>query len=95
MASPLRRTIQTAALSFGPTLARPEVPFLLVPGAQEVSGRECNHGYEREELRVEVQKMLKGERLRVGLGKVDYGFVEEGWCSKVSFHALSESSIVC
>jgi broad specificity phosphatase PhoE len=35
-ASPLRRTIQTASLSFGPTLARKDVPFVLLPALQEV-----------------------------------------------------------
>lgn len=37
LASPLRRTIQTASLSFGPVLARKEVPFMLLPLLQEVS----------------------------------------------------------
>jgi phosphohistidine phosphatase SixA len=37
LASPLRRTVQTASLSFGPVLAKKEVPFVLLPMLQEVS----------------------------------------------------------
>ncbi|KAF3044464.1 hypothetical protein E8E12_010926 [Didymella heteroderae] len=42
--SPLRRTIQTASLSLGPTLARKEVPFVLLPPLQEVSNVGCDVG---------------------------------------------------
>jgi broad specificity phosphatase PhoE len=34
MSSPLRRVIRTAALSFGSTLKRPDVQYLLVPIGQ-------------------------------------------------------------
>jgi hypothetical protein len=65
VASPLRRTVQTAVHSLNPILERDgdsdgeggvkeaggkAVPFILHPAAQEVSGRACNLGSEREQL---------------------------------------------
>lgn len=84
VASPLRRTIQTAVLSFGPVLARPEVPFLLHPKAQEVSERNCNIGFERDELKNVVKGLFEGQDLGFDLeGRVDYDGVVDGWNSKV------------
>jgi hypothetical protein len=78
LSSPLCRAIQTTMLSFGPTLARPKAPFLVVPDAQEVSGRTCDVGFPREVLENEVREILKGQDLHFDIRKIDYGLVTEG-----------------
>jgi broad specificity phosphatase PhoE len=84
-ASPLRRTIQTAALSLGPALARDEVPFVLLPPLQEVSNIACDVGL--ADAADDVQPILaetfdEGE-LPFDIKKVDASFVVPGWNSKV------------
>ena len=84
-ASPLRRTIQTAALSFGPVLSRKEVPFVLLPALQEVSNIGCDVGV--ADTADDVQKFLpalfpEGE-LNFDISKVDASPVTAGWNSKV------------
>lgn len=84
-ASPLRRTIQTAALSFGPVLSRQEVPFVLLPGLQEVSNIACDVGV--ADTGADVHEFLPGlfahGELDFDVGKVDASAVTEGWNSKV------------
>lgn len=84
MSSPLRRAIQSAVLGFGPTLARPEVPFLLLPSAQEVGHAACDTGLEPDELRkfiaghfAEDEQDLEVEE------KINMDAVEKGWNVKV------------
>lgn len=86
MASPLRRTIQTAIESFAPALLRPGVKFFLVPQAQEISAKPCDTGFEREELEVEVGEILGQEAKQGGfdVGRIDWSVLEEGWSKKVS-----------
>ena len=84
-ASPLRRTIQTAALSFGPVLSRKEVPFVLLPALQEVSNIGCDVGI--ADTADDVQKFLpelfpEGE-IDFDISKVDASAVTAGWNSKV------------
>lgn len=84
-ASPLRRTIQTAALSFGPTLARKEVPFVLLPALQEVSNLGCDVGI--ADTAADVQRLLP-ELFREGdldfdINKIDASALTAGWNSKV------------
>lgn len=83
--SPLRRTIQTAAYSFGPTLARKEVPFVLLPGLQEVSDLGCDVGPDAAELEQAVHDLFDGEELGFDWKekKIDFRNVESGWNSKV------------
>lgn len=83
--SPLRRTIQTASLSLGPTLARKDVPFVLLPPLQEVSDVGCDVGM--ADTADDVKQMLptlfvKGE-LPFDYNKIDASHVTEGWNSKV------------
>lgn len=86
VSSPLRRTIQTAVLSFGPVLARKEVPFLLHPKAQEVSERNCNVGFNKERLKHEVRKLFENKELGFDLeGRLDYEGVVDGWNSKEGY----------
>lgn len=49
-ASPLKRAIQTAAHTFPLVLERYQVPFILVPLAQEISHLTCNLGVDRGSL---------------------------------------------
>jgi broad specificity phosphatase PhoE len=82
IASPLRRTIQTAIYSFGPVLARTEL--ILLPDAQEVSGMPCNVGLDRKELEIEVVKMFEGDDdIPIEDIKINYDGLIEGWNSKV------------
>lgn len=85
MASPLRRTIQTAIEGFTPALLRPDVPLLLVPQAQEISDKPCDTGYEREELEIEIKKILGEEATEGGFDprRIDYSVLEPGWSKKV------------
>lgn len=84
VASPLRRTIQTAALSFGPTLARENVNFLALPVAQEVSNAPADTGLEPEELKTSLISLFNGDQLEFDVHqKLDLCNVEEGWTSKV------------
>lgn len=85
MASPLKRTIQTASYCFGAALARPDVPFLLVPHAQEVAANPCDTGFAADELKAALPEMVDAKSVEFDLGKIDFGLVEEGWNSKVRF----------
>lgn len=86
--SPLRRTIQTASLSFGPVLARDDVPFIAVPEAQEVGDHLSDTGTEVEKLKEQLKGGLFQEgELKFDIGKLDLGHVQEseGWTTKVCY----------
>ncbi|KAK9483821.1 histidine phosphatase superfamily [Lipomyces starkeyi] len=82
LSSPLRRTIQTAAYAFAPILKKPEIPFLLVPHAQEISGLACDVGQERRVLEEELPELIPEEILDIDVTKVDTTLLEDGWNSK-------------
>jgi hypothetical protein len=90
-ASPLRRTIQTAALSFGPTLARKEVPFILLPGLQEVGNIESDTGIADtpEDLRQILPALFAEDKLTFELEKIDSSALTQGWNSKASMACSS------
>lgn len=85
-ASPLRRTIQTASLSFGPVLARKEVPFVLLPALQEVSNIGCDVGIAdtADDVHAFLPKLFAEGELDFDISKVDASAVTAGWNSKVS-----------
>jgi hypothetical protein len=90
-ASPLRRTIQTASLSFGPTLARKDVPFVLLPALQEVGdmGSDTGIADTGEELKRLLPELFANENLAFDLEKIDASAVNKGWNSNVSLtHGL-------
>tara|TARA_R110002060_G_scaffold58226_2_gene68294 strand:- start:962 stop:1405 length:444 start_codon:yes stop_codon:yes gene_type:complete len=91
MASPLRRTIQTAIESFTPALLRPGVQLLLLPQAQEISNKPCDTGFEKEELEAEIKKILGEEASEGGFDpkRIDYSVLEPGWSKKVNYSSLS------
>jgi hypothetical protein len=84
-ASPLRRTIQTAALSFGPVLSREEVPFILLPALQEVSNIGCDVGIAdtADEVQMFLPKLFPQGEVDFDINKVDASAVTAGWNSKV------------
>lgn len=86
IASPLRRTIQTASLSFGPTLARKEVPFVLHPSLQEVSNMLSDTGMadDPEVIKEILPELFAEDELEFDLEKIDASAVHQGWNSKVS-----------
>ncbi|KAH7119886.1 phosphoglycerate mutase family protein [Dendryphion nanum] len=92
VSSPLRRTIQTVAWSFGPVLRKEKVQWLLEPKAQEVSRLPCDVGHGVEELRG-----LVGEEgvLPVGVGveRMGWGEVAEGWNSKTGYWAAEPEAV--
>jgi hypothetical protein len=84
MASGLRRTIQTAVTAFAPTLARPEVPLLLVPMAQEISAKPCDTGTDAGDLEKGMDAVLRDVDVKFEhVGRIDYSLLEEGWNGKV------------
>ncbi|RAR07985.1 phosphoglycerate mutase family protein [Stemphylium lycopersici] len=94
-ASPLRRTIQTAALSFGPVLSREEVPFVLLPALQEVSNIGCDVGM--ADTAADLQQILpelfaKGE-IDFNINKIDASAVIPGWNSKEGYWAYEKLAI--
>jgi hypothetical protein len=81
VASPLRRTTQTAVLAFG---ANKNAAIHLLPEAQEVSGMPCNVGFLREELKEEVKRLFKGDdESELAAQRINYDAVVDGWNSKV------------
>lgn len=83
--SPLRRTIQTASLSLGPTLAREEVPFVLLPPLQEVSNVGCDVGLAdtADDLKQILPTLFEDGELPFDYNKIDGSHVTKGWNSKV------------
>lgn len=84
-ASPLRRTIQTAALSFGPTLTRDEVPFVLLPALQELGDHGSDTGIadNADDLERLLPVLFAKDSLDFDLKKIDASAVTEGWNSNV------------
>ncbi|KAF2021007.1 phosphoglycerate mutase family protein-like protein [Aaosphaeria arxii CBS 175.79] len=95
VASPLRRTVQTAALSFGPTLARKEVPFIALPVAQEVSNTKSDTGLEIEELLESLPTLFSNDQLEFDVhSKLDLSLLEKGWTSKQGQYAYTKEAIL-
>ena len=83
MSSPLKRAIQTACYCFGSSLAQPEVPFVLVPLAQEIATNACDIGFSAEELKAALPEMVSHADVPFDLNKINFNLVEQGWNSKV------------
>jgi hypothetical protein len=76
----MKRTIETAILSFEPSLSKPYVAFLLVPQAQEISAYPCDIGSEREDLEIRLEEALA----EAGFDKkrLDFTVLEPNWTDK-------------
>ncbi|EED23120.1 conserved hypothetical protein [Talaromyces stipitatus ATCC 10500] len=84
-ASPLRRTIHTALLSFQPVFkAHPDFKVLCIPEAQETSDVPCDTGSD--------PAVLQKEFVDRGL-PVDISLVHEGWNSKKGKYAPTISAL--
>ncbi|KAJ4371154.1 hypothetical protein N0V83_004370 [Neocucurbitaria cava] len=95
-ASPLRRTIQTAALSFGPALSRKDVPFELLPVLQEVSNIGCDVGIANsaEDVKGFLPELFAQGELEFDIAsKVDASAVTQGWNSKQGYWAYTKEAI--
>ncbi|KAL1594625.1 hypothetical protein SLS60_010386 [Paraconiothyrium brasiliense] len=95
IASPIRRTIQTAAFSFGPALSRPEVLFLLDPKLQELGSHDADRGLDLPDLQEWIKETEKeGEKkVKFDWEKIDTSAVEEGWNSKQGYWAYEANAI--
>ncbi|GAB7354451.1 hypothetical protein MBLNU459_g4937t1 [Dothideomycetes sp. NU459] len=89
MASPLMRTIETASLVFEKALDRRNVPFMLVPMAQEIANQPCDIGFAPDELKTLVRETLAKENVSFDVAKIDFSLVEEGWNSKKGIYEAS------
>ncbi|KAH9874828.1 hypothetical protein IAQ61_004018 [Plenodomus lingam] len=95
-ASPLRRTIQTAALSLGPALSRKEVPFILMPVLQEVSNIGCDVGIAdtAEDVKQFLPELFAEGEVEFDIEKVDASAVTKGWNSKRGYWAYEKQAIM-
>lgn len=85
LASPLRRTIQTAAYVFAPELEARQLPIVLVPNAQEISHLTCDLGYEATITKREAPKLIAEAAPSYDSANLDMTLVDESWNSKVRF----------
>lgn len=67
VASPIRRTIQTALIGFEPAIEKNNLKIILAPRAQETSDKPSDTGTDVEKLRQEFE------------GKLDERRMEDGW----------------
>ncbi|KAJ9654226.1 hypothetical protein H2198_006686 [Neophaeococcomyces mojaviensis] len=93
ISSPLRRAIQTASIALGPTIARPEVNYLLVPMGQEVNDFKCDIGHSPSELKAQIPELLDAENVGFDLGKIDFSLVKDGWNSKTGIYASDKETV--
>jgi broad specificity phosphatase PhoE len=93
LASPLRRTIQTAAYTFAPELEKRQIPMVLVPKAQEISSLACDIGHDAEVTISEAPKLIADAAPLWDASNLDTTLVDESWNSKVcpSAHPFTNS----
>ncbi|KAI9651559.1 MAG: hypothetical protein M1831_000754 [Alyxoria varia] len=82
VASPLKRTIYTALLSFPDIISKRQTAVLALPEVQETSDLPCDTGSERDEL----QKEFSGH-------PIDLSLVKDGWNSKKNQWAPNTAAI--
>lgn len=83
LASPLQRTIQTAAWTFGPELERRQLPFILVPNAQEISGFQCDYGWDEIFVKSSAPELIREAAPGFDEANIDTTLVSGEWNSKV------------
>jgi hypothetical protein len=87
LASPLQRTIQTAAWTFGPELEKRQLLFLLVPHAQEISGLQCDFGWDEAYVRSNAPNLISEAAPGFDTKNLDSTLVDSTWNSKVTIDA--------
>ncbi|CAG8975007.1 hypothetical protein HYALB_00012140 [Hymenoscyphus albidus] len=93
LASGLKRTIQTAATAFSPVFAREDVKMVLIPLAQEISGRPCDVGTDVEVLREVMEDVLRDVDVKFQRERIDYGLLVEGWNGKQGIYEDSLEAV--
>ncbi|KAI9933786.1 hypothetical protein ASPWEDRAFT_168061 [Aspergillus wentii DTO 134E9] len=93
LASPLKRTIQTAAYVFSSTLEKRQIPLLLAPMAQEISHLPCDLGYEREIVLEEGPKLVTQAAPGYDVAKLDMSLVGDDWNAKKGIYAATVSAV--
>ncbi|KAJ5760397.1 hypothetical protein N7520_007553 [Penicillium odoratum] len=93
LASPLRRTIQTAAHSFQPVLEKRQVPFVLVPKAQEISKQPCDIGQDSDVLKAEIPGLITPGAACFDQANLDTSLLEDGWNSKKGIYAPTSAAV--
>ncbi|CAI7634610.1 unnamed protein product [Penicillium bialowiezense] len=89
LASPLQRTIQTAAWTFGPELQRRQLPFVLVPNAQEISGFQCDFGWDEDYVKSSAPELITEAAPGFEEARIDTTLVDGSWNSKKGIYAPS------
>ena len=84
VSSPLRRAVQTAAISFAPAINLEGVQFIAHPLAQETNAHQCDIGHSRTDLESQLSELLVDSDPAFAVSKLDLTLVEDGWTSKVS-----------
>lgn len=87
LASPLQRTIQTAAWTFGPELQQRQIPFVLVPNAQEISGFQCDFGWEEAYVKSSAPGLISEAAPGYDQANLDTTLVDAAWNSKKGIYA--------
>ncbi|KAJ5737927.1 phosphoglycerate mutase family protein-like protein [Penicillium malachiteum] len=87
IASPLRRTVQTAAYTFAPELKKRQIPMVLVPKAQEISSLACDVGHDAEVVKLEAPKLIMDVVSSWSPVNLDTTLVDESWNSKEGIYA--------
>ncbi|PYH88711.1 phosphoglycerate mutase-like protein [Aspergillus ellipticus CBS 707.79] len=93
LASPLKRATQTAAYVFAPTLEQRQLPFLLVPLTQEISGLQCDFGHDEEVIKAEAPTLIAAAAPGYDTAQVDMDLVTGDWNSKKGIYAPTLSAV--
>ncbi|KAJ5107650.1 phosphoglycerate mutase family protein-like protein [Penicillium angulare] len=89
LASPLRRTIQTAAYTFAPELEKRQTPVILVPNAQEISSLACDIGHDTKITKSEAPNLIKDAAPLWSAANLGSTLVNESWNSKKGIYESS------
>ena len=81
----MKRTIQTATYVFAPTLEERQLPFVLVPKAQEISHLTCDLGHDQGIVKAEAPKLVAPGAPAYDQANLDMSLVGEDWNSKVCY----------
>ncbi|KAE8343330.1 hypothetical protein BDV24DRAFT_161767 [Aspergillus arachidicola] len=93
LASPLRRTVQTAACTFAPELEKRQIPIVLVPKAQEISSLACDVGHDAEVTIADALKLIADAAPSWDASNLDTTLVDDSWNSKKGIYASNLSAV--
>ncbi|CAL5869835.1 uncharacterized protein PFLUO_LOCUS4066 [Penicillium psychrofluorescens] len=93
LASPLKRTVQTAAYTFGPILRERQVPLILVPAAQEIGAFGCDIGQEADALRIQAPEWIREAVRGYDMQHLNMDLIQEGWNRKEGVYAATLAAV--